>query len=123
MPKQVGSSHEWVFEPKEIEQVGMLIEYGLTVAQIAAIMGVSKATMERNLQEEQFAEGVLKARGSVASSLINHAYKRAKEGSDSVLIFLLKTKCGFSEKRIHEIITDGEKPVLNINLLAGEKKS
>ena len=99
------------------------MEYGLTNKQVAGFFGVSLAAYTRKLEEPEFAEIVSKARSQVSASLLGHAYKRATNGSDSVLIFLLKTRCGLSEKKIHEIVTNDNKPVLNINLLAGDKKS
>lgn len=126
MPKQVGSSHEWVFDEKDIEKVAMLYEYGLNNKQVAAVMDVHVRTLERKFEDESFAAAVLKARSTFGASYIQSAIKRSQgnePGAISLMIFLLKTKFGFSEKRIHEIVTNDSKPVLNINLLAGDKKS
>lgn len=89
--KKVG--HPKQFTEVEKQKALRMIGMGFTVRQAAYVLGLNKKTIEENTTQEE-RDG---ARASAHVQLVNTAYKQALEGSERMLIFLLKTQMGWSE--------------------------
>jgi hypothetical protein len=75
------------------QQALKLMAMGLTMKQVADFLEVGVKTIEENTTQEQRDA----ARVGIHAQLLNSAYKQALEGSERMLIFLLKTRLGMAE--------------------------
>lgn len=82
---------------KEITQLKALAQYGLTYEQIAIVLGVSRATLERKYKD-QFNEG----RTLGHSVIAKRAFERAKV-SDVMTMFWLKCQAQWRERDKQEL--------------------
>jgi IS30 family transposase len=81
-------------------KIQSLAEKGLGVREIAACLGMSKATLERRLNENTEAfEALEVGRAKCDAEIISTAYNLAKSGKNvNLLMFWLKTRCGWNEE-------------------------
>jgi ribosomal protein L20A (L18A) len=75
------------------KQALKLMAMGLTMKQVASFLEVGIKTIEENTTQEQRDA----ARAGINAQLLNSAYKQALDGSERMLIFLLKTRLRMAE--------------------------
>ena len=96
------------------DKITALAKIGCTVAEVAAVMGCSKDTLER-----RFAAPIEKGREEMKASLKRMQYTAAANGNVTMQIWLGKQYLGQKDRR-HEEVTgkDGAelRPVLNVKL-------
>lgn len=92
-----GRYPEWKPTKEQREQVFKMAKVGLNRDLIATILEVTEPTLIKHCKKELEAGS---ARGK--NELIEIAHQRAKK-SDSVLIFLLKTRLGWKETQATEV--------------------
>lgn len=98
-------------EPKDLSKIATMAGLGLKVPDIAAIFNMSKTTFERRCRENpSIYEALLKGRAEARIGLTKKAYQTAIAGDTTMLIFLLKTQCGFTDRDV------GDSPTFNINI-------
>lgn len=86
--------------PKMIAQIEQLAGYGLTVPQIAAVIGCDERTFRLKKATEEtvfaaFQKGKAKAQGLIGKSL----FEKALKGDTSAIIWWEKTRAGRSEPK------------------------
>lgn len=96
MPKRGESpSNKFDFNAKVLAQVEQLAGYGLTLNQIASVIGCCKKTINRSAAAMTAAEtGRAKAEGLIGKSL----FERAKGGDVTAIRWWEATRAGRSEK-------------------------
>ena len=70
-----------------------LLGMGLTQAQVAAFFEIGVTTLQKSVTTEERES----ARAKMGAQLLNTAYKQAMDGSERMLIFLLKTQLQMAE--------------------------
>ena len=85
------------------EQVEIMCGLGLAETDIALILGIAPKTLRKHFRDE-LDNGIARIKGRIAGKL----FERAMAGSDSVLIFLGKTRLGLKERSIVDIGNLGE---------------
>lgn len=94
---------------------------GLTTQQAAQIAGVSRATFYRWRNEDpEFAQAWRESRDNTMEDLEIQAYKRAIEGNDRLLMFLLKSHMPLTYNKRQQPVTpdSGNSRVINFSELA-----
>lgn len=87
----------WLTED-EIVKAGKMAGMGMTVQQIADVLGIGRATYERRLVDQDgVAEGIKKAKAQLSEKLRTNAYQMAFDGNVAMTIFLLKVREGWKE--------------------------
>ena len=78
-----------------------LASKGLTVDQIAAVLGVSDATIyERQAENSDFSDALKRGRASGIESVTNALYEKATVDKDNTaMIFWLKNRAGWVDKQ------------------------
>ncbi|NBB81653.1 MAG: terminase [Verrucomicrobia bacterium] len=113
--------------PKKREAFLSCLENGDSVQNAANVAGVARGTVYRwRKEDEEFAAAWDMALDSGIDRLEDEAYKRALSGSDTLLIFLLKSKRPsiYSEKqRLEHTSPDGSVGPTRIEIVAGESNS
>lgn len=89
------------FDERQIKQIATMSGLGMSVEQMALILGVSKATFDRRKNDQEgVSEAVEKGRASASLLLRQTAYDMATSGKHPVMtIFLLKVREGWKEPR------------------------
>jgi DNA-binding XRE family transcriptional regulator len=91
---------------EQIQGLTPLAAYGMTVEEMATVLGISKKTLERlSNRDERIKDAIEKGRLLAGSKLKRKAYEMAEKGDRTMLIFLLKVRYGWSEtqKHLHDI--------------------
>ena len=86
---------------EDIERVETMSAWGATLKMIAAEMNICERTF-RNWREKnpELDAAYKRGREEGSNRLLNTAYKQAMDGNTAVLIFLLKTRLGMSERPV-----------------------
>lgn len=100
-----------IFTDAELRSIGIMAGYGMPIAQIAAILGISESTFYRNKKwlpavKEAFDKGAARARLAIAKTLFE---KATNERDNVALIWWEKTRYGMSEKREEQLEVSAEK--------------
>lgn len=90
---------KWIPTSEDIKKIETLAGYGLSIARIAGVFGISKATMERRQSEyPDVSEAIEKGRALAESAVTQTAYKMAVSGNNTAMtIFWLKTRAKWRE--------------------------
>lgn len=104
----------------EIDQIKTMAGLGLKVNQMAAILGMSKATFERRMNDTPGAsEALEKGRAQAAAHVTRTAYELATTGRHPVMtMFWLKCRQGWKEKSALEITGRDGEPLSFVSLVA-----
>lgn len=96
------------FTPEEIERLGRMAGVGCNVEQMAAIIGVSKTTLERRMVDQPgVKEGILKGRAAAGDAVMETAYQMAVSGKSAVMtIFWLKCREHWKDRTDINITAD-----------------
>jgi len=86
--------------PEVCEQVENLAAQGLTVDQIALVLGVHKAIYERQNEYSDFSDAIKRGRGKGIANVTNALYEKATVDKDNTaMIFYLKNRAGWVDKQ------------------------
>ena len=87
--------------PEVCEQVENLAAQGLTVDQIALVLGVSHWTIyERQNEFPEFSDAIKRGRGKGIANVTNALYQKATVDKDNTaIIFYLKNRAGWVDKQ------------------------
>ena len=98
----------------DIPKIEALAGYGLTVQQIASVLGMSKKTFERRMREIPGINDALEKGRAVALAKVGQtAYDMATSGQFPVMtIFWMKVRGGWRETREIELSTAPGKPLV-----------
>lgn len=92
-----GGRPEIELSQEQIEMVGKLAPY-LTTAQMADVIGISRATFFRILEKnEEVLRLYKKGQSQLIANAANSLAKLASEGNVTASIFILKTRGGWTE--------------------------
>jgi len=93
------STQKRMITEKEIEQIEKMSGLGITLAQCAAIIGVSKKTIERRVKDQpELAVAIEKGKALALSEVAKTAYQLATSGKCyPMTMFFLKCRGGWSE--------------------------
>lgn len=83
----------------EIKKLKVMAGLGMNNQQMAAVLDMSLASLERRIKEQKgVKEGLLKGRAESSANIRQSAYKMAMSGKHPAMtIFWLKTREGFKE--------------------------
>ena len=86
---------------------------GLTVPQMAALLGISKATFERRVKEDDaLAEALEKGRALAANEITGKAFSMAASGNHPAMtMFWLKCRQGWKETSVQQVTGANDGPV------------
>jgi len=88
---------------EQLRQIETLAGYGLTLQEIARVVGISLETLKRRKKDtEAVDEAIARGRASAAASVARKLFQLATEGCLSAIIWYERTRCGRSEKNIVE---------------------
>lgn len=104
MSKGKGGRPRFVLDDKALSQIETLAGYGLTIPQIASVLGCDPATLHRRKADEEavlqaFTRGRAKAEGMIGKSL----FEKAKSGDVQAIRWWETTRAGRSER--HTVTT------------------
>jgi len=90
---------------EELSKITTMAGLGLTVVQMAAILGMSKATFDRRMSDTEGAsEALEKGRATAAQNVMATAYKMAISGNvPAMTMFWLKCRQRWKETNVHEV--------------------
>lgn len=93
-----------------IETIERLAGYGLNLIHLAAFLNMSKATLNRRMQENTpLREAIEKGRARAVAKVAQMAFIRASSGrNDLMTMFWLKTRGGFIEDQEVEDLSKGK---------------
>lgn len=86
--------------PDEIRLCETYYGLGLTIADMSALIGVSKATFERRMNDQpDLAEGLLKGKAKADAQVTQSAFKQAISGKNPAMtMFWLKCRKGWKDQ-------------------------
>lgn len=88
---------------KALQQIETLAGYGLTLAQIAAVIGTSEATLKRNKLEEASVLSALEAGRAKAQGIVGKSlFERARAGDVGAIRWWEMTRANRSERQSHD---------------------
>jgi hypothetical protein len=106
------------FDAQEIKRIETMSGLGLTVDQMAAVLGVSKKTFERRIEDTPAAKDALeKGRALAAFNVTETAYKLAISGKvPAMTMFWLKCRARWREVNVVEHSGPDGGPIESKNL-------
>ena len=92
---------------EDIKKLETMAGLGMTMQNMAAVLGISKRTLERRVSEEdQIFDALEKGRAKATHAVAAHAFELATNGKNvAMTMFWLKCRAGWSEVAIWD---DGE---------------
>jgi hypothetical protein len=97
-PKHVGGRPQAVIDLLTVERAASI---GCPVEDIAALLGVSRATLYNHMERDPaVAEAIERGRGTGRASLRRLQWDKAQTGDTSMLIWLGKVMCGQRETSV-----------------------
>lgn len=110
---------------KQIGEIEEMAGCGMTVAQIAGILGLSKKTLERRVKGTSDAFDALeKGRAKAARQVTATAYGLAISGqSPAMTMFWLKCRAGWTEKQVLEHTGRDGGPIETVMLTPEQRKA
>jgi hypothetical protein len=82
-----------------VDEVKRLAGLGLTLSEIALALGISEDTLSRRRKKyAEFADAVNKGKGLAKEEIANKLFELAKSGDLGALIWIEKTRFGYSDK-------------------------
>ena len=87
--------------PEVCEQVENLAAQGLTVDQIALVLGIHKATLfDKQNEYSDFSDAIKRGRGKGIANVTNALYEKATVDKDNTaMIFYLKNRAGWVDEQ------------------------
>lgn len=100
-------------QPQDIKQIETMAGLGLKVEQMAAILGMSKATLDRRMTDTKGAfEALEKGRAAAILNVSKTAYQMALAGKvPAMTMFYLKCRAGWKETQTVEHSGPDGKPI------------
>lgn len=101
------------FSEQEIKRIETMAGMGLNVEQMASILGVSKKTFERRIEDTPAAKDALeKGRALASYNIMETAYKMAQSGKvPAMTMFWLKCRARWREVQVVEHSGPDGKPI------------
>lgn len=98
---------------EQIKQIETMAGIGLTIPQIAAVLGISETTLERKHRiDPLIKEAILKGRALASSQVMKSAFQQAVSGKSAVMtIFWLKCREHWKETTVHELTGKDGAPI------------
>lgn len=90
------------------EKLEAYLQCGASAVSAAAMLGVHEKTLRRRVGQRygmSFSEYKDKVGAGVQIMLVSKALKMAQAGNTAVMIFMLKNKCGYSDKNESKVDT------------------
>lgn len=87
---------------KVVAQIEQLAGYGLTVVQIAAVIGCSETTMHAKKHQADVSEAFTRGRARAEAMIGKSLFEKAKAGEGWAVQWWEKTRAGRSEKQVLE---------------------
>ena len=76
-----------------------LSSQGLTMEQIASMLGMSDTTLYKKQAEfAEFMESIKRGRAKGIATITNRLFDKAKDGDNTAMIFYLKNRAGWADK-------------------------
>ena len=104
-----------------VEQLGKLAEFDLSLEELAAFFDCSKSTIQRRLKESEYAEAFERGKQLGNISLKRKMWQKALEGNTTMLIWLSKNRLGFSDKQEFKPIGTSDQPTVTIVIESEEE--
>ena len=102
-------------DEKICKQAENLSAQGLTVKQIANVLGMGEATLyEKQVKFPEFSEAIKKGRDRGVQAVTSALFRKAVEGDNTAIIFFLKNRAGWTDRLQTEHL--GEQVNVEINI-------
>jgi transposase len=96
--------------PEVIKKAESLSAQGLTMSQIANVLGIGESTLyEKQAKYPEFSEAIKRGRDKGVETITNALFQKAKDGDNTAMIFYLKNRAGWKDKVETEHTGDGLK--------------
>lgn len=107
------AAHKKRLSESEIKQIETMAGLGLKIEQMAAVLGMSKATFDRRMNDTKGAsESLEKGRSAAALNVTKTAYQLATGGKvPAMTMFWLKCRERWKETSVHEVSGVDGKPI------------
>jgi|TARA_R110000744_G_scaffold96217_4_gene185979 hypothetical protein len=93
-----------------IKQAESLSAQGLTMSQIANVLGMGETTLyEKQAEYPKFSEAIKRGRDKGVATITNALFTKAKAGDNTAMIFYLKNRAGWKDRVETEHTGDGLK--------------
>lgn len=103
--------------PEMIQKAESLAAQGLTMEQIASVLGMGERTLyEKQEDNAQLAQAIKRGRHKGVASITNALFQKAKGGDNTAMIFYLKNRDPENWKDRKDVSTTGE---IEINYVGG----
>ena len=100
------------FETDALKQIEAMASYGLPTHEIAAIMGVSKKTLERRYRTHpEVYDAIDRGRAKAHFNMAKKCYDVAMNGNENLIKFWLQTRAGWTPKTSHEVSGPDQGPI------------
>ena len=98
---------------QDMERIETMAGLGLTVTQMSAILGISKKTFERRMNDNQDVnDAISKGRASASAKVLDSAFKMAVSGRHvAMTIFWLKCREHWKDTSVIEHTGEDGKPI------------
>src|SRR5688572_660646 len=98
------------------EQVENLAQYGLNHTEIAAALGISRATIERRMEQTAYREAFERGRGKLGAHAKKLIIDSAKKGNVKAQLFLVQNASDWSSKQ--RVQVEGEQKTFVVEIPA-----
>lgn len=101
--KNKGGRPRRIITDEHLRQIEVVAGLGLTMPEIARVIGISPETLKRRKRDmEEVEEAIAVGKAKAAMSVSRKLYQLATEGSIPAIIWYERTRCGRTEKSVVE---------------------
>ena len=84
-----------------INRVEALAANGLTLEQIASVLGINVSTLyEKKKEKQELDEAIKRGRDKGIATISNALFQKAKNGDNTAMLFYLKCRAGWREQEV-----------------------
>ena len=101
-----GGPKKFIITEQHIKQAESLAAQGLTMEQIASVIGIGERTLyEKQEENPQLAQAIKRGRHKGVATIANALFNKAKGGDNTAMIFYLKNRAPgeWRDRREHEL--------------------
>jgi hypothetical protein len=104
MTKQIKSGRPaWVPDKSILRKAERCATHGLTESQIADNLGICRATLaKKKIEYSDFLDAIKKGKAKGIHEIANTLFEKAKKGDTTAMIFYLKCRAGWFDKKEDE---------------------
>ena len=109
---------EIVIDSELCAKAESLAAQGLTMSQIATVLGMGEATFyEKKAQYSEFSESIKRGKDKGIATITSSLFKKARKGDNTAMIFYLKNQAGWQDKIEKETIIE-QRHILDVTRIS-----